>query len=801
MSLVSDLRADDPQRIGAYELRGRLGQGGQGVVYLGADPSGQLVALKWLHPHLTDDAVAAERFAREVAVAQRVAPFCTAKVITTGVHNDRPYIASEYVEGLSLAAVVRAEGPRTGASLSRLAIGTATALAAIHQAGIVHRDFSPGNVLLASDGPRVIDFGIARALEGTSTITSTPMGTPAFMAPEQIMGAMVSPAADMFSWGSTIAFASSGTAPFFADSVPAVINRVLNAQPDLSAIEGDLRDLVAACLAKDPAARPTAQQVIMRLLHSPGAALPDAPVGAPAGPASWSPPGPPHVSGPQQPPAGYGQQPPYGQPPWGGAPPLYSTGPQQQYGNAPQYGAPAQAQNSGAQFGGQQGSGAQFGGQQGSGAQFGGQQGNPAHYSGPQGGGAFAGGGPQQPPGGTGDIFGMGGQPYGTPAQPWQQPATAPQEQKKRPWLIAVIAATVALVATVAAVIFVVNNTGESGKQNVAATSPAPSDPAATSAPPATPDPTPTPTESPQPTATGVPKTDLAKVVLPDAKASVFSHPDDPITLLGFSYKKTKNGDWVDYVKTSGSFRAYNNYLAARMSPNGKYTALRTTKYTSDNWDTVELRDNSTGRTTSIRTVKSPQQAYVESWSLDSTRILINVGKYVGDDFHSSGFAIIDVSQPDAPVRPRVIKGLHKETNFGFDHRQQGVIGITNTVSKQMLRFYSPDGKLAKTVKNVGEGEAEVLFSPSGEKFVTDCPGGNNNSHCIFSTASGAEVTRFASACTFQSGWYDEEHLTCWSDTDFRVIDFEGNKVRELARFSEAVGDRLNLYYSRKAGS
>ncbi|GAA4086134.1 serine/threonine protein kinase [Nonomuraea soli] len=743
------------------------------MVYLGADPSGQLVALKWLHPHLTDDAVAAERFAREVAVAQRVAPFCTAKVITTGVHNDRPYIASEYVEGLSLAAVVRAEGPRTGASLSRLAIGTATALAAIHQAGIVHRDFSPGNVLLASDGPRVIDFGIARALEGTSTITSTPMGTPAFMAPEQIMGALVSPAADMFSWGSTIAFASSGTAPFFADSVPAVINRVLNAQPDLSAIEGDLRDLVAACLAKDPAARPTAQQVIMRLLHSPGAALPEAPVGAPAGPAPWSPPGPPQVSGPQQPPAGYGQQPPYGRQPWGGAPaatpPLYSTGPQggpppqQPYGNAPQYGAPAQH------------SGAQFGGQQGSGGQFGGQQGNAAHYSGPQGGGAF----------GT-----------GAPQQPWH-PAT-PQEQRKRPWLIAVIAATVALVATVAAVVFVVNNTGEPGKQNVAATSPAPSAPATTSAPPATPDPT--PTETPQPTATGVPKTDLAKAVLPDAKASVFSHADDPITLLGFSYKKTKNGDWVDYVKTSSSFRAYNNYLAARMSPNGKYTALRTTKYTSDNWDTVELRDNSTGRTTSIRTVKSPQQAYVESWSLDSTRILINVGKYVGDDFHSSGFAIIDVSDPDAPVRPRVIKGLHKETNFGFDHQQRGVVGITNTVSKQALRFYSPDGKLTRTVKNVGEGEAEVLFSPSGQKFVTDCPGGDNNSHCVFSTASGAEVTRFASACTFQSGWYDEEHLTCWSDTDFRVIDFEGNKVRELATFPEAVGDRLNLYYTRKAG-
>ncbi|MFI6597718.1 serine/threonine protein kinase [Nonomuraea sp. NPDC050536] len=269
MPSIAALRENDPAAIGGYELKGRLGEGGQGVVYLGAADRGQQAAIKWLRPHLAGDATAAERFAREAAAAQRVAPFCTAKVLATGVHDGRPYIVSELVDGKSLHRAVAEEGPRAESALHRLAIGTVTALAAIHQAGIVHRDFSPNNVLLGAEGPRVIDFGIAKALDATSTITSMPVGTPAFMAPEQILAHPVGPAADMFAWASTMVYAASGVGPFAAESVPATIHRVLYTEPDLSSVTGPLRDLVAACLSKDPARRPTAEQVILRLLEQP----------------------------------------------------------------------------------------------------------------------------------------------------------------------------------------------------------------------------------------------------------------------------------------------------------------------------------------------------------------------------------------------------------------------------------------------------------------------------------------------------------------------------------------------------
>ncbi|MFD0467666.1 serine/threonine-protein kinase [Nonomuraea thailandensis] len=173
---------------GGFELLGRLGEGGQGVVYLAKDHSGHNVAVKWLRPDLSGDQVSVERFLREVQVAQQVAPFCTAAVLGTGVEQDRPFIVSEFIEGPSLQRVVQEEGPRTGSVLHRLAIGTATALAAIHQAGIVHRDFKPANVIIGADGPRVIDFGIARALNATSTISSMVVGTPSYMPPEQVMG-------------------------------------------------------------------------------------------------------------------------------------------------------------------------------------------------------------------------------------------------------------------------------------------------------------------------------------------------------------------------------------------------------------------------------------------------------------------------------------------------------------------------------------------------------------------------------------------------------------------------------------
>ncbi|WP_308163986.1 serine/threonine-protein kinase [Nonomuraea sediminis] len=264
------LEEDDPRRLGSYEIVGRLGEGGQGVVYLGRTAEGEQVAIKLLHQGLLTDPDARARFLREVAIAQRVARFSTAPVLHADLEGRRPYIVSEYVPGPSLRALVTAEGPRRGAALERLAVATATALAAIHRAGILHRDFKPGNILMGQEGPVVIDFGIARALDAPGvTSTSTPMGTPAYLAPEQLRGVELTPAADVFAWGVTMVFAACGRPAFGADSTPAVISRILNTQPEISGLEGRLRDLVTASLAKDPAKRPSAEGLVRALTAPP----------------------------------------------------------------------------------------------------------------------------------------------------------------------------------------------------------------------------------------------------------------------------------------------------------------------------------------------------------------------------------------------------------------------------------------------------------------------------------------------------------------------------------------------------
>ncbi|TDC64945.1 serine/threonine protein kinase, partial [Actinomadura sp. GC306] len=266
MSGTRPLRPNDPREVGGYRLTARIGEGAQGSVFLGETGTGQRVAVKLLHADFRTDARARTAFERELAAARRVAPFCTAPIFAADADADPPYIVSEYIEGPSLRELVAGRGVLAGTELTRLAIGTATALAAIHEAGVVHRDFKPANVLLGEDGPRVIDFGIARSLDATSATMTGAVGTPAFMAPEQVAGSSGGAPLDMFAWGCTIAFAANGVAPFGHDSVPAIMHRILHADPDLGALDGDLRDLVAACLAKDPADRPTALQVLRRLL-------------------------------------------------------------------------------------------------------------------------------------------------------------------------------------------------------------------------------------------------------------------------------------------------------------------------------------------------------------------------------------------------------------------------------------------------------------------------------------------------------------------------------------------------------
>ncbi|NJP94383.1 PASTA domain-containing protein [Nonomuraea sp. FMUSA5-5] len=262
MPTAQPLRTGDPQRLGEYALTGRLGEGGQGAVFLGSR-GGETYAVKLLHGPVGDERAA---FLREVELAKHVARFCTAQVVDAGFDEGRPYIVSEYVDGPSLAREVALTGPRRDGALERLAVSTATALAAIHRAGIVHRDFKPQNVLLGSDGPRVIDFGLAKVLDAAATVSGRGVGTPAYMAPEQITASAVTGAADVFSWGATMCFAANATAPFGQDSVAPVLHRILTAPPELGRLDGRLRVLVASCLDKDARNRPSSRELLYELL-------------------------------------------------------------------------------------------------------------------------------------------------------------------------------------------------------------------------------------------------------------------------------------------------------------------------------------------------------------------------------------------------------------------------------------------------------------------------------------------------------------------------------------------------------
>jgi Protein kinase domain len=277
MPQISSLRPEDPRALGPYRLAGRLGEGGQGVVYAANAPDGSRVALKVLRDEWTADGRIRDRFVTEVSAARRVAPFCVAQVLDANLTAPPLFIVTEFVDGPTLLDAVRTGGPRSGPALHRLAVATATALAAIHEAGVVHRDFKPANVLLGADGPRVIDFGIARTLDGVRTLTGGIVGTPSYMAPEQFEERPIGPAADVFAWGCVVAFAANGFSPFGGSSVAATSNRVLRGEPDLGALTGPLRDIVRACLAKDESARPSMRDVLIWLLGRPDAAR--APIG------------------------------------------------------------------------------------------------------------------------------------------------------------------------------------------------------------------------------------------------------------------------------------------------------------------------------------------------------------------------------------------------------------------------------------------------------------------------------------------------------------------------------------------
>ena len=261
--MMRELQPGDPQLIGPYRLRGRLGAGGMGRVYLGLSPGGRAVAVKVIRADLAQDAEFRARFRREVGVARRVSGLFTAPVIDADVESPVPWLATAYVRGPSLADAVSEHGPLPAASVLVLARGLAEGLSAIHAAGVVHRDLKPANVLLAEDGPRLIDFGISRAVEASAlTHTGLVVGSPGFMSPEQAEGREVGPPSDVFSLGAVLAFAATGQGPFGSGSTPALVYRVVYGAPQLDLVPAEVRPLIDRCLAKDPARRPTADDLL-----------------------------------------------------------------------------------------------------------------------------------------------------------------------------------------------------------------------------------------------------------------------------------------------------------------------------------------------------------------------------------------------------------------------------------------------------------------------------------------------------------------------------------------------------------
>ena len=330
---MDSLRPGDPVRVGSYRLTGRLGEGGMGRVYLGLSPGGRQVAVKVIHPAHASDQQFRERFAREIEAARRVGGFHTASVVDADPSADPPWMVTAYIHGRSLADTVRVDGPLSVDQICTLGAGLAEGLAAIHACGLVHRDLKPSNVILADDGPRIIDFGIAKAA-GSSAMTTAGVvvGTYSYMSPEQVEGHVAGPDSDVFALGCTLAYAATGRSPFGDDSIAMVVHRIASEPPNLDGVSDahGLRQLIGECLAKSPGDRPSLSAIVIRLGED------EAPAAAPASGNWWE-------SIPTST-TGSGQNAVTNQPPQFPTPPPQYPTPPPQYPTPPLYpGTPAQA--------------------------------------------------------------------------------------------------------------------------------------------------------------------------------------------------------------------------------------------------------------------------------------------------------------------------------------------------------------------------------------------------------------------------------------------------------------------------
>ncbi|MBB2912090.1 serine/threonine protein kinase [Streptosporangium becharense] len=777
---LAPLRPEDPEHVREYRLTARLGEGGQGTVYLGESPTGARVAVKLLRADLTQDAEAMERFVREVSTTRRVSPFCTAAVLDTGVEHERPYIVSEYIDGPTLQEVVTGQGPRTGSALHRLAIGTVTALVAIHQAEIVHRDFKPSNVLLAPDGPRVIDFGIAKALDRTSTLTGTAIGTPAYMTPEQLAGDNAGSPADMFAWGCTMVFAATGSPPFGTDSLAAIFNRIMNLTPDLSAItDPALRELVGHCLAKDPAQRPTASEALMRLLGhatgasgmtggaSTGSALPAASQGILAegsavaaqhtGPdASLYQAGPrtdaqiesPYHSGsPYQTASPYQATPPYETASPYQATPPYQTGPD----SHATY--PAAAQGVSYQPGFD----------------------NHPHQSGPLAAAphqAGLGGYPQAGSGGYPLPHGF--VPHETTYPVGHGPRPDGGRRMRRIW--AVVGAGLALTLVAVTITLVVRNgatdTRASDTKRVTTS--------------------PTATPTPTPSVPAIPPADR-KIKLPGSSLTVHESDKDPIKLASYTILTGQTNNLYVRKTDTDEFVKSDKYRHYTPNPAGTHALATDFYYSTDNYEVVTIVDHGTGAESKVKIAKSPVYGLYPYWSPDGTKGLLTLLEAGENNAPPKpyGFAVIDV----ATKKAKVVRVKEKDVgDWAYFWRGDGKAIGTWAINgdTQRIRFYDPQGTILQTLLDAGTPlpvEAEEV-NPSGTLIMTYCKG-TEQEICTWSTvADGEPKARIPFATKRVIGWYDDNHIVAWrkrgSVHEAVVIDFKGQVKRVLATSTNA---------------
>ncbi|APC37416.1 serine/threonine-protein kinase [Nocardiopsis dassonvillei] len=462
---LEPLAAGDPATIGPYVLSGKLGSGGMGTVYLGSTPErNNQVAIKVIRPELAFDEATRARFRDEMENARKVASFCTAKVLDHGTFENRPYMVTEYIAGTALAEHIAENGPLDSSTLHGFALGVAAALAAIHRTGLVHRDLKPANVLLSLSGPRVIDFGIARAMNTATNHTQTGivMGSPGWMAPEQLLEEKVTTSADIFAWGCLVAFAGNGTHPFGNGDAMTLGKRVLFAEPQIGNLISPLDRLVTRALAKEPGRRPTAQDLLLELAGGEDNSNPNDMVSH-ALHQSWRPnlpPMPPHgmphpQQGPHQTMAGM-RHPAPGQ--YQGAPPAPMPPPAHQTGNYPRPQGPPPGHPAGPPPGGQAQQVHQAPGVQAPGGQ---PQGGPVQQSRPVPGPAQA-----PHPASTGPIPMVppadqqtgrrGPQPYVPPVPPPPHQPAAPNRRKGT--VVALVLGAVALLAALIVMATVLTN-------------------------------------------------------------------------------------------------------------------------------------------------------------------------------------------------------------------------------------------------------------------------------------------------------------------------------------------------------